>query len=330
MTSIATVIFALFLLWPTINGWAIVIDRIVAKINGEIVTLSEVQELSQRLHNQLGHESLQSDALSRGGSVSESEVLEKLIDRKLQIQKAAKLGIEITTIEVDNTLNEIMTKNKLSKEGLITILNRDGANLGDFRKYLKEEMILARVLSSEVKSKIVVDGNEIQKYYEEHQKDFSKPEKVRLRHLLIKVNDMGDPVEREKKKRIAQQVIERYTLGEIFSSLARQFSDDPSARKGGDIGFIKMEDLVEPLRESASKLKIGELSSIVESKLGFHIILVEERIGSNIQALDDVKKDIERYLFQKKLEERFRVWISQLREKAHIEISYQQPSGGLN
>lgn len=325
-----SIIIILFLAILTGNSPAVVIDRIVAKINGEIVTLSEVQELRHRIYNQVGRGSFPSDGTSTQGILSEKEVLERLVDRKLQMQKAEKLGIEVTTIEIDNTLNEIMAKNKVNKEELIGMLSRDGSNMEDFRKYLKEEMTLARVLNSEVRSKIVVDGYEIKKYYESHQREFSKPEKVRLRHIFITVNDFNNMDERENKLTIARKVLERYRLGETFSSLARQFSDDPSARKGGDIGYIKMEDLMEPLRERARTLASGEISSLIESKVGYHIIFMEEKVGSNTLPLDEVKKEIERQLFQKKLEERLKSWVSQLREKAHIEISYQTPSGGVN
>ncbi|MEW6409328.1 MAG: peptidylprolyl isomerase [Nitrospirota bacterium] len=293
-------VFCFLFLFTTASASSVIIDRIVAVVNGDIITLSEVQKINAVYSSQ----NIRRDALN------------DLIEKRLILQEAKKLGIKTTDDELKDAIEDIKRKNNIDDTGFMSLLAKEGVTLEEYKANLKDQLTIGRIVETEVRSKIVVTDKDISDYYREHLKDFTLPEESRVRHIFLRI-DKNNPI---AVRGVVRDIMKKLKEGVAFADLAKVYSsDEASAKAGGDIGFLKKGQMSPELESIVFSLKSGEVSEPVFTENGVHIIKVEETKGNRQQSLSEVSNKIKEILLQKTYEKRYNEWIRGLRKKAFIE-----------
>lgn len=310
-------IAVLFCFLPGIQAASgpVLLDRIVATVNDEVITWSELMNVilidgRQFLGGLSGEE--------REKKIGEAErpVLNSLIEMKLQLQEAHRMNLDVNASEIDGAIEEIKSKYNLSEETLMNSLKAEGLTLGDYRARLADQILLQKVINYAVRNNLVVSAEEVEQYYKDNIDEFGGGEKIRIRQIFFALP--GDSSQKEAVEAKALEVERRISSGEDFAKLAGEFSEDPSRAFGGDLGYISGGSALKEIEEAASLLKKGEVSKPFWSPAGLHIINLEDRTEGG--GIDKVTNKIREVLLQKAFESRYREWKAGLRENAFIEI----------
>ena len=285
------------------TGASVVLDRVVAVVNDEIITLSDLQR-----------EDLKKGSASRDDHL----VLEDLIDRKLQLAAAKRSGIDVTDSELAEALAEIMKRNRLDRKQFDAELAKDGLTYDQYRSELREQITLSRVFNKNVRSGLVMDEAELRAYYERNQKVYAQPEEIRVRQIFIKLPDNATPSQAVAVKERARTAYERARRGEDFAGLVRELSESGNAAAGGDLGFMRRDHALPEIEQATRSLKPGEIAGPLQFASGYHIIRLEE-VRTPVTPFDKVKDEIQTTLYQQKLDNTYRTWLQTLRSDSHIE-----------
>ncbi len=329
-------IFSLFLCLPALVlvGTPVdaeVVDRVVAEVNNEVITLSEVEEEGQGIFKKIALEVPAQDRLSAVEQVRKN-ILRSLIDKKLIEQEAAKQSITVTDKEVDESFEQVLKANRLSRDELLRELDENGINEAAYRDNLKSQLYQSKLVNRDVRSKIVVTEEDILDYYDT---SYTKHIPEGGYYLLQIGIDWGetesedqDPAVVEERKQSARQRAERVhklaLSGSDFKELARKFSDLPSAAEGGDIGVFEEEEMASYMRNAVTSLAPGEVSSIVETPVGYQFFkLLSSKEGGIVMQSPyaEVKEEIREKLYQQELRKEFDAWITDIRDRAYIRTS---------
>jgi peptidyl-prolyl cis-trans isomerase SurA len=252
-----------------------------------------------------------------------------LIDQQLLVQKAQDLGITGDT-ELVKRLDEIRKSMNLdSMEALQKAAEAQGVSYEDFKKNLKNQIVTQQVIQREVGSHIQIVPEEVKKFYEEHQKDFERPETVRLSEILISTQqpaaDKDKPavpeeqlVEAAQKK--ADEALAAIKKGEKFDDVAKKYSSGPSAAQGGDLGEFKRGTMAKELEDRTFAMKPGEVTDVIRTRQGFVILKVTEHMAAGVPPMKDVQPNITEALYYQQLQPKLREYLTTLREQAYIDI----------
>jgi peptidyl-prolyl cis-trans isomerase SurA len=315
-------------------GTGKVVEEIIARVNNEIITRSELdrsrasaeEDVKQDCANRCTPEQLQSEIEER-----QKNSLRDLIDQSLLVQRAKDMGISVEP-DVIKRLDQIRIQNKLdSMEDLEKAVSGQGLNWEDFKNNIRNSLLTQRVISSEVGSHITIGKDEVAKYYEEHKKDFVRPEQVALRS--IEVNTEGKkPEEIPDLKKKAETALKRVKDGEDFGEMAKRFSDGTTAKEGGYLGIYKHGELSKELEDTVFKMKKNGLTDVLETKQGFLILQVLEHYDEGEQPLAKVEPEIMDKLYTTRMEPSLREYLKTLREQSYVVVKpgFQDAAGGSN
>jgi len=294
------------------------VDRIVAIVNDDVITLYELnqslQPYAERIKT-LGYSFNQEHTMLF--KVRE-EILRKLIDEKIEDQRIKHLNIVVSEQEVDRTIERIKENNYLTDEKLRAGLKAEGLTIDKYRERLKAQLLRSKLVNREIKSKIVITNEDIKTYYDSHSEKYGGETKYHLRNILMRVSPLADEIEKRRVKEEIEAVLTKLKDGEPFENLVAAYSESPLASEGGDLGLFTLDKLSPTLREAVKDLKAGELTPVLDTEHGYQIFLVQEVIQIPGQPLEQVTPEIERILFDKIVDERFQAWLEELREHSHI------------
>jgi len=280
----------------------VVVDRVVAVVNDDIITMSDLQREMQK-HTDITDERL---------------MLEGMIDRKLQMVAAKRSGIDVTERELTDGIGDIMKRNNMTTGQFEQALAKEGLTLEQYRAELREQMTLSRLFNKYVRTGLAVDDAEARAFYEKNAKQYFLPEEVKVRHLVVAVPEKASPARVKAAQEKAAALMERLRTGEDFIRLIREHSESPTAKQDGDLGFLQRGQAIPELEEAAKNLKPGEYAGPVRCDDGFHIIRVED-IRTPVRPFEKVKEEITRTLFEQKMENTYRTFLQTLRSESHIE-----------
>ena len=295
-----------------------IIDRIVAVVNDDVITLSEL--------NQEGRETLerikeQAPVNDRAAALlnARQEILSRMIDRKITVQKAEDMNISVTDAEIDATIETILAHNKATRQDLQRELAARGISEDAYRASLREQILYSKLVSYEVNSKVVITEDKAREYYENR---YMQDLPVGGYYLLqIGFNWDDNQETKEKIHAEAMQVREAAIKGQSFNQLAMLHSNLPSAVDGGDIGVIKEKEMAPAMRAAVSALQPGDISPLIETESGYILfkLLAANKEGTISRApFDSVKEDILTRLRTEEQEKLYSKWVKELREKAYI------------
>ena len=296
-----------------------VTNAIVAVVNDDIITLFEVNREAQPA---IGDAEKKGSLTDAARSQIRRTALDRLIEKKLTGQKIKELNIHVSEEEVRQAIDDVRKQNNIpSQEALVAALAGQGLSFDQYRAQLQEQIEKLKLVSIEVRAKVQVGETETRDYYSANLAKYTEEESYRARHIFFKTGEKSTPDEIQRSKTTALAVLADAKGGKEFAELAKKFSEDPAARKdGGDLGSFKKGDMQPELEKAILALKPGEVSELVTTPIGFHIIKLEARIAGATKPFESVKAEIEEILYRKKSEERFSQWAKDLRGKASIEL----------
>jgi len=317
--GIVLILWGLILLCAPVR--AEVVDKIVAVVNDEIITLYEFNEAFEpyRKNIENTYKGNDKEAIIKQ---SREAFLQRLIDNILIEQEAKKsgAGIIVKDEEIMEVLQNMLTKQKISMQDFSNNLVREGGSLDAVKKEIRGQMMRARLLRREVKSKILVSDEEIGEYYNKNRQDYEGKETVRIKQLLLLLPSNANKTVIAKVKNEALQLHKRIIDGESFDLLIVKYSQGPAAAQGGDVGFIGRGTIIPEVEAAAFSLPVGQISEVIESGVGFHIIQVVDKKGAGLKPLAAVREEIKTKIEDEKLDKKYDEWIASVRAKSHIEV----------
>ncbi len=293
-----------------------VFDKVAAKVNTEIITLSTIEERADVLRLKYSQSSV---------NIPEQELLKEalnmIIEEKLQLQEGKKMGFIVDEEAIDAAVKNISQKNGLAEGQLQAMLEREGRSFSSYRNHIRDQILVSKISRYEIGNRVKVSDREIMQYYKAHQKDFWEDSQVRARHILFIAKRGSSETIRNEKLRQAKKVLREIREGGDFAELAKKHSEDISASDGGDIGLFGRGKMVPEFDEAVFSLKKGQVSDIVETEYGYHIIKVEEVIQGKTLTLKDAKERISQVLAAEKQKQGYEEWMGELKKSAFIEVS---------
>jgi len=315
--TIATLLLAAALGIASTAG-AEILNGIAAIVNDELIT---TLELNREYAQVLKEEEKRGAVLPEAALKLRLEVLNSLIDRKLVRQKIKELNIVISEEEIRQSIEDIKRQNKLSQEALVSALLAQGITFDQYKSQMKEQLERLRLMSQEVKSKIQVSERELREFYDANRALYLEEPTYRARHIFLKVDKKASNDEIKKVMSRAADVVAEAKSNSDFTALAKKYSDEAGAAKeGGDLGTFKKGDMLPEIESAVLTMKPGEISELVTTPAGFHIIKLEEKSPEKLKPFETVKASIDEILYRKKSEERFKQWAEELRKAAAVEI----------
>jgi peptidyl-prolyl cis-trans isomerase SurA len=293
---------------------ATVMDRVVAVVNNDAITLGELDEAMAAAHADPRQAPPTNDEQMR------REFLNRFIETRLQLQEADREKITVDEAEIDEELLERIKKTGLKDiEEFKEALKGQGISYDSVRKRLRDNLKLAKVVRRKVTIRVSVTDSEIDRYLEENREKLETGLGYHARHILITpetTTDAGWEAARIRTQVVRDQLRE----GADFTELAKKFSADATAKDGGDLGTLKRGELSQEIESRILALKPGEVSEPYRSDLGFHIFRLESKEALEGDGLVRARQQIREILFRQKYEARLDAWLREIRERAVIEV----------
>jgi len=316
MKKIAAVaVFLSAALFPGAAYPATEIDRVVAVVGQNVVTLSELQSEMAPALNEM-KDRLRGEDLARETDRLRRRTLNNLIDKYLQIQEAKLQGIEVSDADVDAAIKDIMDKNHMAKAEFTAALESEGYTFDDYKKVLADQLAILRLVNHTVKSKISITEDEVVKYYNENKDKFTTPDSVRVANISFpaKGSDMDTALKN------AQAARAEVMAGTPFEEMAAKCTGDPGASKTCVLGTFTKGELSRAIEEKAFAMKQGEVSDPIDTGDGYQLIKIMERAEPGVKPLDEVRQDVVAELSAKQGEALFAKWVQELRSRTYVEI----------
>jgi parvulin-like peptidyl-prolyl isomerase len=313
---------------PANDNYSIV-DEIVAKVNGDIVTRTELQKTSEEaiaaLHQQ---QNLNGEKLQEAYQEREKDFLRNRIDQLLLIQRGKELDINVDS-EVSKYLADLQRTEKIADPDKFHELVRQqsGMSFEDFKQEVKNNMMTRQVIGREVASRINISQAEIEAYYNAHKSEFMREEKVYLREILIST-DGKDAAGQAAAERKANDLYTRASKGERFSDLAKDNSDATTAQQGGDLGGYGKGVLSSQIESLVWTMKPGEVAKPVKTEHGWLILKVEDHPKQGLATVQQAQDEIREKLYEPKMEPKIREYLAGLRKSAFLEIKSDYKDSG--
>jgi peptidyl-prolyl cis-trans isomerase SurA len=304
---------------PRVRGQSQVIEEIVARVNNEIITTSELERSREQLEEEVRQDcaNCSPEKLQAKTADKAKDLLRDLIDQALLAQRGKDMGISVET-QVIKHLDEIRVQNNLeSMEALQKKVEEQGSSFEDFKGNIRNGLLTQEVIRREVQGDILIDHAEVQKYYDAHKDEFKRPDMVYLREIFVSTDKKTDE-ERPKLEEKAKSLLDRVKKGEDFGELAKHFSDGQTAKQGGELGGFERGQLDSKIEAIVFKLNRNDMTDVIETKNGFMVLQVEMRYEAGTQPMDKVEGEIMNRLYMEKTGPALRVYLKKLREESYL------------
>jgi parvulin-like peptidyl-prolyl isomerase len=300
-----------------------VVEEIAAKVNNDIITRGELEHRRKEIEQELRRQGLTGQKLADAVKQAERDALREQIDQLLLVQRGKDLDIKIDA-DVTRRLAEIQVQNNIRDPDQFQawIRQQTGMPYEDFKQQLTNQILTQRVVGQEIGSRIAISEPEMQKYYDDHKKDYVREEQVFLSQILISTEGKNEEQIAAAEKK-AKDLTARARRGEKFTDLARDNSDDTeTAKAGGFIGGFKKGLLMKQIEDTVFKEKKGYVSDPmkIEKPACFLIVRVDERYEAGQASFEEVKNEVEDRLREPRMEPKVRDYLTRLREEAFLQI----------
>jgi peptidyl-prolyl cis-trans isomerase C len=251
-------------------------------------------------------------------SAIQADVLERLIDSELLFQESQNKGFKVDEEKLDEQIASVRNQFTTEEEFQSALVEMNYTE-SSFRGDIEQRMAVQNFVESEIAQNVIVSEEESRQYYDDHPEYFSQPEQIRASHILIVVGDWSEPSQKEEALRKINEIQKKLDAGEDFGALAREFSEGPSSAQSGDLGFFGRGRMVKPFEDAVFVLQPGEMSNVVETTYGFHLILCTDRREEVKIPYKYMKERIDNYLKQTKVVDAVEVLLERMRADAEIE-----------
>ncbi len=296
------------------------IDRIVAIVNNDIITLVELNTALQPYLIKLDSSDYTPEKKKEIVYQLTRDMMNRMIERKLTDQEAKRLRITVSEKEVDAAIERLKESQLMSQEELEKALEEDGLPFAVYKEMLRDEILRPKLINQSIKSKVVITDSDIKQYYEQNSQKFSGKKKYYLRNILLRADESISGTEREHQKNRAENIKQRLDAGEDFQAVAKVESEASNSSEGGDLGFFDWDILSETIKNAISNIKAGGHTNVISTDQGYQIFYVEKIDSQDLTPLDEVSEAISKKLYDDIVEKKFREWLETLKEKSHIKI----------
>ncbi len=288
---------------------AAVVNRILATVDGQPITQHQLDAFIRTNIRGADPDSV--------GEADRRRVLDVLINDLLVEMESQSAGVGPGKEEIDAYIEQIKRRNNLSDERLLEALEAQGLTVDAYREQVRKELQRSALLNRQVRSRVNVSPEEIERYYEQHADEFQVAESVRVRHLFFPIAPETTPAQAEAAGAAARAAYERLRSGEDFDQVARDAERGPARGIGGDLGTMRKGQMIPELEEVAFRLKEGESSPPLASAGGIHILRVDQRSSSGAADIEKVREQIKEKLYGSAVEERYQRWVEEDLRKSH-------------
>lgn len=296
-----------------------IIDRVVAVVDEEVITLSELEDAARPLLAQV-------DAIS--DPVTRTQLrdrqlraaLDALVGKTLVAQEAARRNLGVSREDVDAHIERVRARQGWTEDQLRLYLSGQGLSLAEFRAEIQENLLRQRVIGAVLGTRIRIGESDLRDYYKEKLTRANTEYEVEAAHIVLSVADNATPAEEAAVRQQANELLQRARTGEAFADLARRYSQGPGADGGGYLGTIRRGSIDGSLEQAIFALAPGEVGGPVRSPFGYHVVTVLDRKKLPPQPFDEIKEDLRRELHDKRLEEELGKWIDELKKKSFVDI----------
>jgi len=297
-----------------------VLDRVVAVVNDEALTLSEIQEEGQPVVRKIFQDYIGPER-ERLLEQAQRRLMDDLIDRRLMYQIAKREGMLPSIAEVNSAIEELKRNNKATDDAQFrALLKAEGLTLEQIRRNIGERLAIGRLLARQIRATIIIEEVELVKYYESHPEKFKRIPTAEIRHILVAVPPEGDE---GKARARAEEALAKNQAGADFAQVARQYSDTSTGDSGGGIITVHRGDLAPEIEAAAFSLRPGGVSQPIRTGSGWHLIKVERLQAEPMAPFAEVRESVRDQVFQEKFEAKRKDWLAGQRARAFIQVLVQ-------
>jgi peptidyl-prolyl cis-trans isomerase SurA len=303
-----------------------VVEEIAARVNGEIITSSDLLRSQshdvQEIKDDCAQKKCTPEELQKALEDGKRDALRGLIDTALLVQRAKDLDLNVEA-ELVRQLDETRVENKLdTMEALQKAVESEGMDWEDYKTSVRNQFLAQDVIYREVGSKVSngIDRNQIQKYYDEHKDEFTLPETVRIREILVSTTGKPEsdwPALEKKANQLRERILNG---GEDFGEMAKHFSDGGTAHQGGELGAFERGKLDPKIEAEVFKLNRNEMTPVMHTTNGYMILQVVQRYEAGVQPLDKIEQEVTNHIASAKMPERLRTYLTTLRKDSFVEV----------
>lgn len=296
------------------------LDRVVAVVNNDIITLSDLDEMYLPYADRIRADGYAPEKEKEFLFEARKGILNQLIEKKLADQEISAKKIRVSDNEVDNALERVKNENFCTEEELVKMLAKDGYTLKEYRALLREQILRSKLVNREVKSKIVVTEHEIRECYHNNAELYKGKIRYHIRNILLKMPPPGDEEQVTAVVKKGENIVKKIEAGLSFEDAARKFSEAESAAHGGCIGFLTLDELTPALKEVVEGLEPGAISPVLRTEAGIQLIQLVKKQELPGKCFEEAKAEIHYKLFQSVVEKKYEEWLKGLRKRAYIKI----------
>jgi peptidyl-prolyl cis-trans isomerase SurA len=295
-----------------LNGYAKIIDYIVATVDDKVITASELEKnlapVIEHYKKTYNGKQLE-DILNK----ARQDLLKEAIEEKILLLNAEEANIEVSEEEVDDSIEEFK-QNFASSQEFHNELAGEGLTLADLRERIEQRIKVRRFMRFVIFKDINITEGEVQELYEENKESFFVPEQVKISQILV------EPLEDGRTQEKVDDIFNRLESGEDFATLARLYSDGPHASKGGDLGFVHLEELHPDVRKALNGIEIGKYTDPIKTTAGIHIIKLEARKLPQYVPFSEMEDSLKKKLYDLKAGKAYDQWMEEARKNTEIVV----------
>ncbi len=296
------------------------VDRIVAVVNDDVITLNELNKVLKPYIQQIRTMGYLPEKEKQMIFKVRKSVLDRLIDEKIEDQEIKREKIEVPDHQIDQAIERIKEAHYYTDEDLRAGLASQDMTMKEYRKQIKDQLARAKLINRNVKSKIVITKEDIKAYYEKHLDQYGGKEKYHLRNIIMKVSGLSNSDSRLETKEKMEGILKKLKAGESFEVLAKKYSQSPTASDGGDLGLFEFDSLSPKLQKAIKKIKPGGFTPVLDTDQGFQIFYLQKIVKTAGKPLKAVSSEIENIIYNKMIDEKYSEWIQSIRQQAVIRI----------
>ena len=287
------------------------LNRIVATIDGDPITLIELDRYAEIAKKRPGGDQVAVDQKA----ILDELILDKIIQKQVEI-----LGLKASDQQIDSYIESIRSRNNLSEEQLMEALKQQNMSWDQYRAQVRADIERANLINREIRAKVNVSPEEIERYYKAHLDEYGASTKVTARLISLLVPAGTSEADKAEIRAKAEEVHKLAADGGNFAKLAKEYSQGPAAEEGGDIGEIQPDEMRPEFAKAAKSLQPGQVSPLIATADGFHILKIEKTSGETHRPLAEVSDEIKEKLYKEAMETRYDRWLNQdLRARHHVE-----------
>ena len=287
-------------------------DTIVLTVNDTPIHFWEVAIIIPQVQMEMANQGMQPEreAVIRAA-------MKRVVDVRLLAQVAREKGLQADSVRVGAALADLEERSG-GRDGLDTALAEVGMSYDKLRSSISETDLVQVYIASQIDPQVTVTAEEVETFYQQNPERFARPDMVRARHILIRITQQADQAEKDSAKARATAAHKRVVAGEDFAKVATEVSEEPNAANGGDLGFFARDSMVPAMTDAAFALDIGEISGVIETQFGYHILKVEEKRAASTMSFEEAKEPLEQMLRENKAGEKVSKLLAELNEAATV------------